>query len=171
MRGFPTVMGRAGKAWKVSVGYDPKTDPPDWSGCLAQWQVNATCYHPMWSWWLVQLIHLRPIAGVKDPVIRLPGATHELVICSLDPDKRVLDPDEKPSDDEKRYHILTPIDVEEQMAGLDDDGAVKVCELAVRAIVNGHISPDQDYRAMWREMLKNTVEHVMLGDHPKKERH
>lgn len=170
MRGFPDMMGRAGKAWRVTAGYDPKTDPPDWSGCLVQWQVNATCYHPMWSWWLVQLIHLRPIEGVRPPVVRLPGATHELVICSLDPGKPMLDPDEKPTD-ARTYAILTPIDVEEQVAGLDDAAAVKVCELAVRAIVDGHMSPDQDYRSAWRDTLKRTAEHVVLGGHPKKEVH
>jgi hypothetical protein len=37
---------------------------------------------------------------------------------------------------------------------------------AVQAIVNGRISPDQDFRSMWHQLLARTVEHFREGKHP-----
>jgi hypothetical protein len=48
----------------------------------------------------------------------------------------------------------------------DDSAAVRVTELAIRAICDGLMSPDQDWRSRWRETLLATSEHMRLGTHP-----
>lgn len=52
-----------------------------------------------------------------------------------------------------------------QFHGVTERDAGRICDAAVRAISEGMISPDQDYRARWKVMLENTVAHFRSGAH------
>jgi hypothetical protein len=52
-----------------------------------------------------------------------------------------------------------------QFDGPNDPQAIRVIELYIWACVNGHISPDSDYREAWKAMLRGTIEHVVTGGH------
>lgn len=173
MRGEPTEVGLYGRAWltKHTSGQTPK---PDWDASLAQWQLNVPKAHPFWSWWLVNLVHLRPIEGVRPAHKKYPEAEYEFLVMALDPDSNMaLDPDSKIPDpdtvlaDTVFYRYLMPPDFVHQFHGLDDTQAKELCKLAIRTVVRGGLSPDQDYRAIWKKVLMSTVEHMALGGHPK----
>jgi hypothetical protein len=40
------------------------------------------------------------------------------------------------------------------------------CGMCIRAIVDGLLSPDQDYRAAWQKTIADTVAHYRAGKHP-----
>lgn len=85
------------------------------------------------------------------------------MILAFDPETPP-DPDNRGGDGAK---ILTPLDLVHQFNGVTDEQAERLCEGAVRLIVDGRMSPDQDYRSLWKEIIRNTVEHTVLGGHAK----
>jgi hypothetical protein len=149
----PDLEGMAGrKAWRVRTG-----EPP--TG-LAGFVVQVPGAHAWWDKWFVSMIHLRDVAGMAPAKKQFSEATHEFLILALNP--------EFPVDlDHPSAHYLTPVDVVEQFGGVTDDDAISICEGAVIAILRGVASPDQDYRAAWKALIKNTVEHIALGGHAK----
>jgi hypothetical protein len=126
------------------------------------WLVNAPGAHPLWQWWVVALIHLRPIEGVRPAHKRYPEAEHEFIIFSIDPESC---PEPDPEKAAEGYPHLVPIDVVEQFHGVGDHDAKRICESAVRAIVGGVLSPDQDYRGAWKKCIEGTVAHYRAGKH------
>lgn len=162
MRGHPNIPGAFGNAWLCQP---PKQGPKDWTANVRQYQVNRPGAHPFWSWWVVSCSSLRDIPGVAPAKKHYPEAEHEFVIIALNPDQPVPDPDEQANG--RRYQFLTPIDVVHQFNGLDDAQCGELVDLAVRMIVERGMSPDQDYRHLWKELIANTVEHLATGGHPK----
>ena len=61
--------------------------------------------------------------------------------------------------------FLTPVDVVEQFTAADDAVADQILELAVRAIVDGQLSPDQDWRSVWKQSIAQTAAHFADGTH------
>lgn len=137
----PDITGAAGKAWKVKV------QPPQDKTTLSAYLVSVYGAHPFWNWWLVSVIHLRDVPEIPPAHKNYPEATHEFLILTIDPSGCPPDPD-KPD-----YKYLTPVDVQVQFHGLDDERVQKFCEDAVTAIADGQISPDQDYRNAWKQLI------------------
>lgn len=153
----PDLKGHGTAAWRVDIS---KPADPAQTATLASWLVTGP-FHPLWNYWSISVIHLRDIPGVKPANKQYPEAEYEFMIVSLNPD-RAPHPD-RPNE---TFHHLTPIDVAEHFHGLTDDQAKELCELAVRSIVGGLASPDQDWRAWWKKCIKNTVEHIRTGHCP-----
>ena len=163
MRGPPTFEGPAGRAWEVTR---PTQSPEAWTGNIIQFQVNRPGAHPFWSWWVLSVVHLRDIPNVRPAHKNYPEAEYELLIVALDPEKPMPEPTPDQETPGVTYAFLTPVDVAYQFHGLTDDQAAELGRMAARTIVNGHLSPDQDYRQAWRATLAGTVEHLALGGHP-----
>lgn len=142
----PDLQGVSGRAW-VSL---PRTNlaAPDMT--LANWLLHCPASHPLWPWYMVSLIHLRPVDGVKEAQIRIPGAQHELVIIAIDPG---LDPDPDP-DSTTGYHYLRPINLAEQFVVPDDAAAIKLAGVVVQSFVHGGLSPDTDWRSLTEEAIQ-----------------
>lgn len=154
----PDIEGPSGRAWLYRV-------PEAMAGrhtSLAAWLVNRPGAHPFWQWWFVAVVHLRDTPGVGKAYKRYPEAEYEFMIYSIDPTSC---PNPEP-DDPDGYPALSPLDVVEQFHGVRDPDVERICEGAVRAIVNGNISPDQDYRHAWSLLLAGTVQHFKEGRHP-----
>lgn len=151
----PDLQGHA-LAWKVADIRSTK----DQEACLGTWLVYAPWAHPFWHTWAMSVVHLRDIPGVPPAHKKYPEAEYELLIAALDPNKG---PD--PDHPENGFAFLHPIDVVEQFHGISDRDATRLLESAVRAIVAGTISPDSDYRSVWRDSVKGTVEHYRSGVH------
>ena len=150
----PDISG-AGRAWRVTA-----KDPEEHAGIGADWLVHAPFAHPFWWWYAVSAIHLRPLPGKGPAHIRFPGATHEILFVALNP--------EKPLPDISAWQgpaYLTPIDLEHQFIVQDDEKAREITDLVVAHICEG-VSPDQDFRAYWRDVINRTAEHARLGGHP-----
>lgn len=156
----PDFIGPRGRAWAGPSRDDQKQ--PGWSACLGFWLMDIVGAHPFWSWWYVTVIHLRPIPGARDAALRVPGATHEVVIAALNPELGEPPLAFVPF---HGYGAMTPFDLMHQVAGLEDADAQRIGGLVVRACVDGLISPDQDHRARWERMLDATAACVRAGNH------
>lgn len=159
----PTFTGEAGEAWRLELPPAGQRGRPDFDASVGGFLLRAPRAHPLWDHYAISVIHLREMAGVRPPVIRTPGATHELMIMALDPRQAL--PSSLEAGPDFRLHYLTPIDVMEQFPAENDAVADQILELAVRAIVDGQGSPDQDWRAWWKEALTVTAEHFIDGLH------
>lgn len=156
----PTLSGAAGRGWLCDMS-SYKHARPDTQATIAMWVLNIPGAHPLWSWWGMAMIHLRPIAGVKPPCIDMPGATHELIILALQPNEPVPDP----RGPDFNFAILTPMDVAEQVKLETDAQAEELCTAAARACCEGRLSPDQDFRSAWHNALHHSAEHIRSGLH------
>lgn len=153
----PDFVGLAGRAWLMELGEHAR---PEQGASLVGYAVTGE-WHPLWRWWLVSVIHLREVPGTPAPVKRYPEAEYEFIIVSVDPE---VDPDpDQPFPQPIKY--LSPTDVVEQFHGVTDAQAVEIGTLAVRSIVEGMMSPDQDHRAAWHQVMTSTVDHYRQGLH------
>jgi hypothetical protein len=121
---------------------------------LATYLLESKHFHPHWSRRLLSVIHLRPVPGVQEPVIRVPGATHEIMIASLDPefyaDHATLPP-------ASGFRILSPLDVAEQFIVPADQFAMRLLRIGVEACCTGISSPDSDHRYSWHMAIRETA--------------
>jgi hypothetical protein len=157
----PDLQGQAGRAWRLE--FAPIN--VDTTASLARWLVNVPGAHPFWEWWQIHLIHLKDIPGQTKPATKTyPEAEYEFGILAINPESC---PHPDPEKHKDGYPYLTPPDVVEQfdVKGSDRD-AVRITDACVRGIVNGFITPDQDGRAMWKKLIKNTADHFKSGAHP-----
>ncbi len=155
----PDVVGPYGRAWFIDVK-NPKI--PDHTASLGSWIVNVPGAHPYWEHWLVALVHLRDIPGVRPAYKKYPEAEFEFSIHSIDP---LSCPKPDPDNALEGFPLLSPVDVVEQFHGISDRDVVRIGHGAVQAIVQGHVSPDQDYRSVWHELITGTVGHFRQGVH------
>jgi len=158
----PTFTGVAGHAWQLRLRPPGQREVRDHDATVGGYIVHAPGAHVLWSYWIVSVIHLRPIAGVRPPVISRSGATHEFLIMALDPREPLPTLDVT---DGWRVAWLSPVDIVEQFAAADDAIAAEILDLGVRAIVDGRLSPDQDFRSAWRRTLHETATHYASGRH------
>lgn len=159
----PDVDGHA-KAWRIK-----SPSAPAWQneGCAAAWLLHVPWAHPLWSFYVLQTIALRSIeAEDRPPVLQFPGASHEMLVSALNPDMPLADIDDWNGPGTPPMAYLEPFDQCVQFIVADDAQAELVSDLVVRAIVEGNLSPDSDFRGLWRETIANTAEHVRLGGHP-----
>jgi hypothetical protein len=155
----PDLQGPCGRAWLLKT---PDDLPLEKTAGVISWLVNRPGAHPWWQWWLVGVSSLRDIPGVKPAHKKYPAAEYEFLIFAIDPDTC---PYPEP-DDPKGYPALSPIDVVEQFHGIKDEDVKRLCEGAIKAILAGQVSPDQDHRSLWAEMIATTVQHFADGLHP-----
>ena len=155
----PDFEGAGGRAWELPI----VPLKPDHQACLGRVLVHAPHSHPWWPWKEIYLIHLRDIPDVKPAVKSYPGAEYELGIFSIDLESC---PAPDPDLHVKGYPFLHPPDVIEQFDVKNNDrDAKRIFEASIRAIVEGSISPDQDWRSVWKRMLTSTAEHFKSGAH------
>ena len=145
------------RAWSIQAS--PST--PDQAATVSAWLLYCPGAHVVWSYWMLGVIHLRPIDGVRPPVILRDGASHELMIVALDPTYAPPDPVGWGGP----IHYLTPVDVVEQFRVRDDAQARRLANSAVRALMSGTVSPDQDWRTWWQKSVAATAAHFLHGEH------
>lgn len=155
----PDKVGPYGRAWLLKRQEEASLAQ---TACLASWLVNRREAHLLWQWWLVSVVHLRDIPGVPSANKRYPEAEYEFLIYAINPE---FCPDPVP-DDPAGYPHLIPFDVIEQFHGITDQDVTRLCEGAVYAILAGQVSPDQDYRSIWKALIAETVRHFAEGRHP-----
>lgn len=159
------IIGNRGRGWHIPISPVGQRGRPDADGTVIGWLLHAPGAHPFWNYYAIAVIHLRPIDGVRPPTIRVEGATHELMIIALNPEKPLPDLDAV-GRGEASFEFLTPIDVVEQFSVRDDAEAARLGELAIRVCVDGLASPDQDWRSWWKRAIAETAEHFRAGRHP-----
>lgn len=155
-------IGAHGEVWRVPR---PVTfQKPDHEATLGMWIVSAPYAHPAWHMYSVSVVHLRDIPGAPPANKRYPEAEYELTIWALDPNV-VVDPDVHPL----KLPILTPPNLVHQFHGVTDEQARAVTGALAYAFVDGLANPDTDFRTHTVHLLRQTIEHLVLGGHPKAE--
>lgn len=154
-----THHGMFGTAQRVLAGPDA---PPEWSATVALWMLDCPGQSPAWRHYLLSVVHLRPVDDLPPAAVTVPGATHELIVCALDPmaNPRPLLPGS--------WVRLTPTNVVEQVQLPDDETASVLADLAARAVVDGTLPaepPLAGAREPWRTALIKTSAHLRGEPH------
>lgn len=121
---------------------------PGIDATIRSWIVEAPWAHPMWHSYVIIVIHLRPMPGIKT-LFYVNNATHEIHLYALDP--LVFRTGLIKGDVTYYPYCLTPINFAAQMVEKDDAAAVDKAFAAVRDICEGKLNPDTDARASWIE--------------------
>jgi hypothetical protein len=147
----PDYIGGAGRAWELPNRFEGQTTE-QLSATLGGWLIEAPFALPAWNYHVASLVHLRDMPGSAPAVIRLPGATHELMMWALDPR---FEDEIDPTDVNSMRHVLQPFDFEEQFKAQADERALEVVRFAIQKCVDGELVPDTDGRAGWRDFLNS----------------
>ena len=139
----PDLVGAHGRAWKYDMEACARRYPsgPTAELTVASWIVEARYAHPMWHSYLVAAVALRDMPGVPKAVVHLQGATHEVMVYALNP--------EQPRAINAAPQYLTPANFHGQWRAESDAAAVRFIEETVHLVIDGHLSPDTDFRRDW----------------------
>jgi hypothetical protein len=170
-------IGGVAQAWRVrtsqasedgharSWGYESASVGSDW--------IVHGPYHLLWQWWYVSTIHLRDdLDGAPPAHVRFPGASHEIMCMTLNPDPKDgrpkipdLDKLERGDAEGGLPGFLSPPDFAVQFIVADDVQARDLGDHVVRHICAGQ-SCDSDFRSYWESVIAKTAEHFRLDGHP-----
>jgi hypothetical protein len=140
---------------KISVINTPNLTT-EWT--LKSWLINGP-FHMMWDQWTVTLVHLRGECEGEQAKLDFEGATHQLIIQAINPDAKPLDGDSTEDDltmmidGQKTLIGLNPIDISQQFEAANDAEAVSKVDILLDMIKNKQLSPDQDFRKLWKHLL------------------
>lgn len=141
----PTMRGKLGDAWLIDMEAVSRrrgiVNDPHAAVTLPCWIASAAYAHPLWSHYVVMCIALRDVAGVPKAKVNLEGATHEIMVFALDPDR-------KPAVDDMP-RTLQPANFVGQFIEADDLSAAARVQQAVQDVIDGSLNPDTDARRMW----------------------
>jgi hypothetical protein len=158
----PTLTGRGGRAWNIELNPLTTITQLAQTASLRAWLLNVPGAHPFWSYWSLGCVHLRDIPCVKPAFKKYPSAEFEIFIYAIDPTKCPQPDPDRPQDG---YPPLFPLDLQYQFHGVSDEAAWLIADLCVTTIMEGRLSPDQDYRSAWISVLDQTVQHFREGRH------
>lgn len=113
---------------------------------LGLWLLQCPFAHSFWHQWVLILAHLRPGEGLPAPV----GSGHELAIFAVDPQFELTADVEWPAG----CLMYPPVCVGFDRFGDDDQGALERVELLIEATMRRQLSPDDDYRRTWENLLR-----------------
>lgn len=145
---------------------DKKNDPielwkvvtPEAPTVVASWLAKVPGAHPFWDHWWISTVHLRETDGMPAPQKTSPEMGYELLMITVNPEKHP-----EPDPDAPPFETLRPIDIAVQFGGVDDVGAARVTELVMEQILQGRMSPDQDFRSAWAKVIPLLVKQVQGG--------
>lgn len=142
----PTIHTRLGRAWALDVRAmaDKRDIQPGSDLSVAGWLIEAPFAHRVWhSYWLVVVSLTQSKFNPVEPIIHLPGATHELWLYALDP--------QQPRQNIFRKGIpdcLFPMNFAAQLIDTNAGVTDRLREAAVD-ILEGRLSPDTDWIRVW----------------------
>lgn len=157
----PTYVGLAGRAWLCEYSMPSTASEADLAtneSTLRQYLLHVPGAHPFWTWYFMAGITLRDVPGLSPANKQFEGATHELMVLSLDPGY----PPPLPNGEYGKQGQLRPLmppDHVVQTMHVNDEQFGEMTELFVRAVVDGKLSPDSDHREKWRSTMMSTTDH------------
>lgn len=135
----PTLVGSHAKAWRVPIYREKESE----GSSVDRWVIYQPGVNAFWSFYMVEVIHLRPIEGLGDARILLPGASHEVMVFALDPERDIYDCWKN------NLPILVPPNYTGQFFAESDEYAKERVERAVIDITNGLLTADSDSIQGW----------------------
>lgn len=156
--------GRAGSACLLPVG----PEVPNATESVAAYLITAPCYHPLWSQYRLDVIRLRDMPDMPPPVLKFQGATHEIMVMTLNPEHGPWTADLVVA---AQHHtpFLTPINVAEQFEATDEEMRA-VADLLVQSVVHGILTPESAdapslIRRQWLTVAVKTLAHLRGEPH------
>lgn len=159
----PRAEGKAGVAYWFQPGQLAQLIlppggkiPADWLGMLGMCFIRLDGKPKTREWWWMSVVHLRHIEGA--PVRKEEGATHELLIASIDPECHVagligLEP-------RGIIHppglVIGSSKTTIQFGCESDELARKILAVSVKCTVDGHCTLD-DFERGWRAMIDAVI--------------
>lgn len=161
-------QGPCGTATRLPV----PADTPRFGQTVCHWLLTAPVYHPLWTQYLLACVRLDDnAAGFPPPRLQFVGATHELLVLALNPERGVQDETTMAGYAEAGGGLpfLTPINIAEQFQATDDE-MVQVCNLACLAVVNCRLNPETDHTSQhgqegWLAAVTKTLAHIRGEEH------
>jgi hypothetical protein len=142
----PVYTGIAGKAWVMDMAaYMVKHPDSDARATLKSWIVNCPSAHPLWDNYMIALITLKDIPGIKPAQIRMQDATHEIIVGAIH-SYRVPTIDDSVS-------CLSPMNYTGQFSIKNDDAAIERLDQTIRLICDGRLNPDTDAVGQWNRLF------------------
>jgi hypothetical protein len=163
--GTSEVQGPYGSALELEMEGLPNSEET-----VCHWLITAPAFHPFWSQYILAVVRLRDLPGFPPPVRQFQGATHELLVVTLNPEHGPYDaglPRKYAAEGNLPY--LTPINIAHQIEGTDSE-AGELAAWAAWGVVNGHLEPESSngaerIRAEWESSLVKTLAHMRGEEH------
>jgi hypothetical protein len=130
---------------------------------LYSYLIQHPTAHAFWSYWVMYVMHLRPMSDLKDAEKTHPDNTHEITIMALNPDKYQGDPDPT----QEFYPVLTPIDVCCQFHVDSDADAVRIADHCIKAMLalSPGATPDSDSQKVWERAITRIAAGMRSGEY------
>jgi hypothetical protein len=145
----PTLATLSGAAWLLDEEALAQKHGP--SAVVRAWIFFAPWAHPLWSYYTIGGLHLRPQPPLPPPKIAIAGATHEVYVAAMNPEeipdlfldsRQLLHP----------FNFVAQWKVPERPNPVDlDRGARAKIDKTVQEILAGELNPDTDGRRGWIE--------------------
>lgn len=166
--GDTAFKGPYGRA--VSV---PLPDIPEAAESVCTWLLTAPKYHPAWTQYLMAVVRLTDHPDFPPPRRQFEGATHELIVVTLNPEHGPYTPENM-----RRYYqgpeagrlpVLTPLNIAHQIEGTDEE-ARHLAAYAAWGVTAGVLCPETDgaseyVREGWKVSLVKTLAHIRNEAH------
>ncbi|MBI1213605.1 MAG: hypothetical protein GC190_19275 [Alphaproteobacteria bacterium] len=143
----PKMDGRYGRAWEIDRA-GLRTGPND--NTIGWWLIEAPYAHPFWHSYSIVLFHLQCSPDGEPLQIRMPGATHEFALFTLDPNAKR---DDLLTGKMATVPVLHPANFIAQMRCPSHEAAKRMIELAAASVCDGRLNPDTDHRSQWIEIF------------------
>lgn len=154
----------------TAVKLDLRPELSGFESTLAWWLLTGS-WHPIWSQFVISVVHLRPIEGQPEAKLQFLDATHELLVMALDPgDPPTVHSPEKLMDKGLGpIGYLLPIDVCHQFIATDEE-MIQIASLSAKACIDGHLTPSTDdnrpyFREAWLAATVKTLAHLRGEEH------
>jgi hypothetical protein len=155
---FIGIMGR--RMWRAKVLINP-AENPEWGATLGIWILNVPYVHPTWKYYVMLLMHLRPIPGKPAPFKVHPNAGYDLAVMTLDPENPLPDlamVERAEGSEGKQICTLDPADFASQFGTTSDTRATLIAERLITKILLGDLLDGDDYRQRWASALHEAVQ-------------
>lgn len=122
---------------------------------VSLWLLRVPGAHAFWQHWFLGVISLKDAPGVPPAHKTSPEMTHELSVYTINPESC---PHPSPHDFEEmgiKWPRLTPPDHQVQFQVPSDRQAKKIADMLVKEILDRRLSPDQDYRQLWKDLIES----------------
>ncbi len=139
---LPDRETQHGRAWQCSLTEISKAVGKPIGATICAWVIEAAWAHPLWANYCLAAIHLRPAEGHNPAKILLDGATHEVILAALDPERAPV------LNNPMSTHLQPKNFLGQWIAASDIDAQQKI-ERCVDEILAGQLSPDTDFRREW----------------------
>ena len=152
--------GSYGSAASFDVG-----DSPEAAETLCSWLLTAPQAHPLWTQYLLCVVRLRDAPGFPPPHLQFPGATHELIVVALDPERGPYKAETMMSQfGSGNLPYLLPVNIVYQVEATDDEARL-LAAYAAWGVTVGALWPEtadapERIRGEWASSLVKTLAHI-----------